>query len=62
MIAMNIFPVGLRDEDPKRQDYTFGIVVQELAVEAEDVVSSTDPPWAFLAESVLATHFHTSND
>lgn len=51
MIAMNIIPLGLRDDDARRHDFTFGIVVQSFAVEVEDIVHASEHPWAFLGDS-----------
>lgn len=51
LVAINIMPNRPPDEDPRRVDYTFGRVVQDLAVEAEHVVHISENPAAFLVDS-----------
>jgi hypothetical protein len=49
MIAMNIYPVEVAD--PWAKNYTFGMVVQNLAVEPNHMVHIAENPLAFLADS-----------
>jgi hypothetical protein len=49
MIAINICPVGL--EDPWRKEYTFGMVVQNLAVEPNHIVHVAENTLDFLGDS-----------
>lgn len=48
---MNIIPLELQ-EDKMRRDCTFGMVVQNLAIEAEHVIHVNGSPLEFLGESL----------
>src|SRR4051812_18377119 len=50
MIAINIYPIG--SEDPWRREYTFGMVVQNLAVEPNHIVHVAENPLDFLGDSL----------
>jgi hypothetical protein len=49
MISINIYPVGLAD--PTAADYKFGMVVQNMGVEAHHIVHVAENPLDFLANS-----------
>lgn len=49
MISMNIYPVGLAD--PWAKDYTFGMIVQNLAVEPNHIIHVAENSLEFLGDS-----------
>jgi hypothetical protein len=49
MISINIYPVGLAD--PWAKDYTFGMVVQNLAVEPNHIIHVAENSLDFLGDS-----------
>lgn len=52
MISMNIMPEGLPEDDVWRHDFTFGVMVQNLTIEAEHVVHVRENP-AEVVEEIL---------
>lgn len=61
MVALNIMPNGLSGNDARRHDYTFGVMVQNLAVEAEHIVHVRGNPAEFLADGLSASTFPSCN-